>query len=508
MLNIIVQAGGRGSRLRYRCWNKPKCLVTIENKPLIYHLFDNYKDAHFHVIGDYKYDVLQKYLLINKPTAKVTTYKTTGSGTCSGISQVLENIPDNESIVVTWGDIVYDKSIDFDNISNPIIYKTSCFASRYQVIDEKITKQKTEKDGIAGIFYFPNKSCIEKVDSSGSFLNWCMKNVKDYKIRECFDVREVGDTDTYETLLNNNQKCRFFNKIVINEDTVEKSCVVQQYQPLIQREINWYKLVKKHSPKYKNIPKILSENPYVMKRVNGKHLFELDISDDKKEVVLDNIFKKLFELHETGPAMPSDIEELKLVYVNKTTERIKKIYDLIPFKNDKFITINGKKCTNIFYNNSFEQIEKLFDLLKTDSYHIIHGDSTLSNILIEKENPIFIDPRGYFYYEGIFGDKYYDYAKLYFSCIGNYDLYNRKKIVLFIDEQTVEILIGDAGLEKIANKLFNRYFSKEEMLKIKIIHALIWLGMSSYAIDDVDSVLAAHFLGLYYLEQAIGTTNE
>jgi NDP-sugar pyrophosphorylase family protein len=506
MLNIIVQAGGRGSRLRYRCWNKPKCLVTINNKPLIYHLFDNYTDAHFHVIGDYKYDVLEKYLLVNKPTARVTTYKTTGAGTCTGISQVIENIPESEPIVVTWGDIVYDKPINFNNITDPIIYKTSCFDSRYQVIDEKIVKQKTEKDGIAGIFYFPNKTYIEKVDSSGSFLNWCMRNIKNYKIRECFDIREVGDTSTYETLLDNNQKCRFFNNIKINEKTVEKSCILEIYKPLIQREISWYKAIKKY--KYKNIPKIISENPYIMQKIEGNHLFQINETNDKKQIILDNIFKKLFELHSIE-SKPADIEELKLVYVNKTVERIKKIYELIPFKNNKFITINGKKCTNIFYNGSFEEIEKIFDLLNTDTYHIIHGDPTLSNILIEKkQNPIFIDPRGYFYHEGIYGDKFYDYAKLYFSCVGNYDLYNRKKIILFIDEHTVEVLITDAGLANMATKLFNNYFSNEEMLKIKIIHALIWLGMSSYAIDDVDSILAAHFLGLYYLEEAIGTTNE
>ena len=34
-LHIIVQAGGRGSRLRHHTWNKPKCLVSVRGKPLI-----------------------------------------------------------------------------------------------------------------------------------------------------------------------------------------------------------------------------------------------------------------------------------------------------------------------------------------------------------------------------------------------------------------------------------------------------------------------------------------
>ena len=39
-IEVIVQAGGRGSRLRHFTWNKPKCLVSYNGKPVIYHLFD------------------------------------------------------------------------------------------------------------------------------------------------------------------------------------------------------------------------------------------------------------------------------------------------------------------------------------------------------------------------------------------------------------------------------------------------------------------------------------
>lgn len=35
---VVVQAGGRGSRLGYLTDNKPKCLVPVENLPMIFHL--------------------------------------------------------------------------------------------------------------------------------------------------------------------------------------------------------------------------------------------------------------------------------------------------------------------------------------------------------------------------------------------------------------------------------------------------------------------------------------
>ena len=50
---IIVQAGGKGSRLETLTVNKPKALVPVNNKPMIFHLFQKYPAAHFKIIADY-----------------------------------------------------------------------------------------------------------------------------------------------------------------------------------------------------------------------------------------------------------------------------------------------------------------------------------------------------------------------------------------------------------------------------------------------------------------------
>ena len=39
MKYIIVQAGGKGTRLGYLTKNKPKALVPVNNLPMIFHLF-------------------------------------------------------------------------------------------------------------------------------------------------------------------------------------------------------------------------------------------------------------------------------------------------------------------------------------------------------------------------------------------------------------------------------------------------------------------------------------
>ena len=59
---IIVQAGGKGTRLGQLTHNKPKALVPVQNLPLIFHLFKKFPSKKFIIIGDYKFSVLQKYL--------------------------------------------------------------------------------------------------------------------------------------------------------------------------------------------------------------------------------------------------------------------------------------------------------------------------------------------------------------------------------------------------------------------------------------------------------------
>lgn len=59
---IVVQAGGKGTRMQHLTRNKPKALVPINNLPMIFHLFKKYPESKFIIIGDYKCDVLEKYL--------------------------------------------------------------------------------------------------------------------------------------------------------------------------------------------------------------------------------------------------------------------------------------------------------------------------------------------------------------------------------------------------------------------------------------------------------------
>ena len=233
-------------------------------------------------------------------------------------------------------------------------------------------------------------------------------------------------------------------------------------------------------------------------KIIGKHLFqfkELDIRSLNK--IIENILFSLNDLH-IRKVNKSDKTEIKDVYINKTLKRLKSVSKIIPnFSSKESFTINGKKCKNYLFKNNRKFFEDINVFLYNTHFNSIHGDPTLSNILIKKNlKPIFFDPRGYFANNAnILGDKFYDFSKVYYSLVGNYDLFNRRKFKLYADNYSIEIMM-DNIYPNGAEKIFYSYF-KKDIKKIEIIHALIWLSLSGYVKDDIDSILASFYNGIY-----------
>mgnify|MGYP001171676453 FL=1 len=53
-----------------------------------------------------------------------------------------------------------------------------------------------------------------------------------------------------------------------------------------------------------------------------------------------------------------------------------------------------------------------------------------------------------------------------------------------------------------AENIFKEKF-KSDFQKIQIIHALIWLSLSGYVKDDIDSILGSFYSGIFWLNKAI-----
>lgn len=499
-MNIIVQAGGRGSRLRHHTWNKPKCLVSVRGKPLLYYLFEKFPQANFHIIGDYLFDQLEKYLQTNDPGVQYTLIQSSDKGTCSGISTALKSIPKDSELILTWSDLIINSLPEWPDTNLPVICTTQAFTCRW-TYQNSILIEEPGPEGVAGIFYFKRAEYFPEPPKEGEFVKWVSKNILKFEILECNDLEELGDFATIETQNDRSGFSRFFNEVKILEHTVEKRAIDPNFTHLIDKEQDWYKSVKDLG--FRRIPKIYSTNPYVMEKIVGQHAYQiLDLTDRERRALLADYLDSLTHLHDLGTQDVNliDVEE---TYINKTLNRVNSVSKLIPNFDQPALTVNGTKCRNIFHEKHHHIFKEISKILEPKYFTPIHGDPTFSNSLIDRNLRVwFIDPRGYFNQPGIWGDPAYDFAKVFYSAVGGYDSFNRRKFKLVIDSETAEILMEESKFTQTAQDIFNDYFGND-LKKIEIIHGLIWLALSGYAKDDIDSVIGSFYLGLYYLERGM-----
>lgn len=148
------------------------------------------------------------------------------------------------------------------------------------------------------------------------------------------------------------------------------------------------------------------------------------------------------------------------------------------------------------------KLEKRLEQLRCDKFHFIHGDCTFSNLMLREDNmPVLIDPRGYFGFTELYGDVRYDWAKLYYSIKGNYDRFNLGQFRLEIGGDEVTLHIESSQWEDMEADFFTLTGADE--YEIKLLHAVIWLSLTTYAWQDYDSICGAFYNGLYYLEDVL-----
>lgn len=494
---VIVQAGGLGTRMEHLVANKPKGLISINGKPILYHLFDYFSTkTKFIIIADYKSDILKTYLSTFPPKNNIEVIVAkNNSGSVDGLLEALELIPENVQNTIIWSDLLLNHldDIDFDENQN-YIGVTQDFNCRYFFGNNQIKKELSNKNGICGIYLFKNKNEIKDLFSQGEFCDYLIQHQKYLNLKSLnFDkLVDLGTLSAYEKYINSTNINRFFNKITFEEDRVIKECIDEKYQNLINKEIKWYKKVLECG--FDRIPKLLSETPFILKRLSAKHIPDLkDLSNSQKEKIVEDIFLQLEKLH-NYEKVKWNSQETKGVYLTKTLERVNFCKNLIPFFDNKEIKINGIWYKNLFHKKFSNILENLCSEVSLGKeFCLIHGDCTFSNILVDKENKSwFIDPRGYFFQQDLYGDPLYDYGKLYYSIVGNYDQFNRGNFRLSINQNEFNLEIKSNSFE-----IFENYF--KDLEKIKIIHGLIWLSLSGYIKDNVDGIIGSFINGIKYL---------
>lgn len=494
--HVIVQAGGKGSRLGYNTANKPKCLVSINGQPMLYNLFESFPAARFYIIGDYQFDVLERYLAIFPPDVSVELIKATGTGTCSGIQDARNCLPSIDTpFLLIWSDLQLTMSLAITDEDKNCVGITNDFSCRWSMHDGTLYEERSSECGVMGLFYFGNPNKLPLIPASGEFVRFLSTSDLELEETQVHGVFEVGTMEALEEQRSNATVSRFFNNVTMTDSQVIKRPKVAEYAHLIDKEINWYQKVTELG--YCHVPDVHGYNPLTLGRIDGRHPFELEISMVQREAVLVDILTKLEKLHSLRVSEKS-LDDMRTEYISKTIQRFNKVKPMLDrVMYDEYV-VNGKRVRNVFYKDCHEYLDELFELIPKPDFSIIHGDSTFSNILIDRQFKTWlIDPRGYFGSQLIYGDPNYDYYKLYYSLVGNYDGFNRKKFSLAVHGNNVELRLPTTPWSNLRS-MFYEFTGLNERV-VNIAHALIWISLAGYAVDDLDSIYGAFFRGLEIL---------
>lgn len=492
---VIVQAGGKGTRLLPLTKNRPKSLTPVNNLPIMFHLFQKYPEKKFIVIGDYKFDVLKRYLetYANVTYMLIHAY---GTGNASGIKEALSYIPDNQAFMIIWSDLLLSEDFEFDALAiGNYVGVTNHFECSWEYVHHRFEKRNSKQNGLAGCFLFEKKAVLSSLPAEGSFSRYLQNSDISFTSLDMGKTEEVGTVVSFNRVDHKENRCRPYNQITFDGEKVIKRGLTGEAQVLIQREIDWYKAVDTLG--FKGIPRIYSYDPLTLERIHGDNIFKVKLDDAAKKKVIDMLYLRLDELHHLcqGEMNCFDMQE---DYYLKTMKRLRSIRDIIPFANERSILINGVECKNVFCYPEFLQ-RKVDKLIREGEFGIIHGDCTLTNTLIDScHNIYFIDARGYFGHTKLIGDVYYDWAKVYYSLQGGFDQFNVKNFELNIGENEVEYWIGSSGWEHLTQYFLNK-IPDCDVYRLKLIHAIIWLSLASHCWEDYDSLCTAFYNGLYLL---------
>jgi GTP:adenosylcobinamide-phosphate guanylyltransferase len=139
---LLSKLAARETRLEKYTYNRPKCLVPVNNLPILFYAFKKFPKAKFQIICDYKRDVLEKYLNIFANEYDYNLVATNERGTCAGISSALDNINVCEPFMLMWSDLILSKDFRVpENIYENYVGISESFECRWSIYKQQIYRE-------------------------------------------------------------------------------------------------------------------------------------------------------------------------------------------------------------------------------------------------------------------------------------------------------------------------------------------------------------------------------
>lgn len=149
-LPVVINAGGKGTRLDPFTRVLPKPLIPIGEKPIIEHIMNQYEDAgscHFHVIVNYKKQLIKAYFSESEKKYKIEWYdEEKPLGTGGGLS-LLKGVLDSTFFFSNCDILIradYQQMVDFHKKNNDVVTMV-CVKKKFTVPYGVV---KTDENGL------------------------------------------------------------------------------------------------------------------------------------------------------------------------------------------------------------------------------------------------------------------------------------------------------------------------------------------------------------------------
>uniref|UniRef100_A0A6C0H559 Aminoglycoside phosphotransferase domain-containing protein n=1 Tax=viral metagenome TaxID=1070528 RepID=A0A6C0H559_9ZZZZ len=289
-----------------------------------------------------------------------------------------------------------------------------------------------------------------------------------------------------------------FNNITINDNIFKKDCKNLIGKQKINNEINFYLYIINNNIDF-SIPKLLDhkDGSLSIEYIQNSCTLTNKIDTANSYEYITKIKQKLSIIHNIKIQVSLDVirRDLNIEVYKKVLDR----FDEFDWKSNilynSIKNVNGLKIRDINYYCNIIRTKIINYVKNREYYSIIHGDTHLGNILLDKNDKLFfIDPRGHFGETKLFGLYEYDYAKLLFGLSG-YSVFDNMIIN--------ELKINNNNIEIDFIKNYEYIFKTDNFDKLTILFCLsIWLGNNS-CFSNINKKITSIMIAYYYCEKYI-----